>query len=100
MSQKSNENEQKNRVKFIDSFIGVIIDEAIVAIITVFILFFSDFIMNFAGYTIGDKVGMFAILYIIVNIFYISIFESSRKSATPGKIVSNIVVIKRRDSLS
>lgn len=100
MSEKSNESTKINKVKFVNSFISAIIDGAIVAIVAMFILFFGDFIMNFLGYKIGDKVGMFAILYIIVNVLYMSIFEASKKSATPGKIVSNIIVVKREDSLS
>ncbi|WP_051624233.1 RDD family protein [Clostridium akagii] len=83
------------RVTFLPSLISSIVDQALIAAIAGVVLFIANFIMQFAGYYIAEKLQMFIILYVICNIIYISVFEASRLSATPGKVLLKSKVVAK-----
>lgn len=73
------------RVPFPAALIANVVDQIIIAVISIVVVFVLNFIMQFAGYYVAQKLQMFLIIYIICNILYTALFESSKSFATPGK---------------
>lgn len=88
-------NTKSNRVPLLPSLISSIVDQIITVVISVVILFIADFIMQFAGYYIAGLLQMFLILYVICNVIYIGVFEGSKLSATPGKLLLKSKVVTK-----
>lgn len=49
---------EKKGISFVSSLIAIVIDEAIVLVGCTALLFICDFIMQFLGYYVADKVSM------------------------------------------
>ncbi len=89
------ENAKSNRVPLIPSIISSLVDQVVTAAIAEIVLLIVNFLMQFAGYYISGKLQMFLILYVICNIIYIAVFEASKLSATPGKLLLKSKVVTK-----
>ena len=71
--------------KFTKVFFRTIIDEAIVLVTSVIVMFLANFIMQFLGYYIKDIVQMLLILFLILNVLYNSYMQTSKNPGTFGE---------------
>lgn len=70
---------------FFKSLIGAFVDEAIIGVISVALLYLTDFILRAIGYFISGKIGMLLIIFVVVSILYPAIMESTKKGSTIGR---------------
>lgn len=81
----------KNKVvgkkSFLKNLIAAIVDEAIIGIISVVLLYLGDFILRAAGYFISGKISMLLIIFVVVSILYPAIMESTKKGNTIGRSI-------------
>jgi uncharacterized RDD family membrane protein YckC len=82
-----NGDSSSKRVPLPVALIANIVDQIIIAVIAIVMVYVVDFIMQFAGYYISEKLQMFLIFYIVCNLIYTPLFESSKKLGTPGKML-------------
>jgi uncharacterized RDD family membrane protein YckC len=75
----------ENKGSFIKSLSAVIIDEAIIGIISVALLYIADALLKYAGYAITQRVSMLFIIFVVVSVIYTSISESTKSGKTIGK---------------
>ena len=97
MTQNNNvttNNTKANRVPLIPSLISSIVDQIITAAIAGIVLVIFNFIILIADYQVSGMLQMYLILYVLCNIIYIGVFESSKLSATPGKLLLKSKVVK------
>ena len=80
---------------FFDAFKASIIDLVVVGAISTVGLFAADAILKIAGFAISEKFAMSFIIFMVVMVFYMSIMESGKKSATIGKKVARLIITKR-----
>lgn len=62
-----------------------IIDQCICLIISMALVFAVAFILPFAGYRVANTAMVMVAVYIVVNILYTTIMESSKSGKTFGK---------------
>lgn len=74
-----------NRVSFINSLSAVILDEAIVGIVSVALLYITDAVLKAAGYAITERPSMLFIIFVVVSVLYTSITEAVQNGKTLGK---------------
>lgn len=79
---------------FFASLLAIVIDEIVVLGLSAAILFISNFIMQFLGYYISEKLSMLFVLFLVINIIYTAAMEASKFNGTLGKLVSNLKVHK------
>lgn len=72
---------------FFRNLIAAIVDEAIIGIISVVLLYLGDFILRAAGYFISGKISMLLIIFVVVSILYPAIMESTKKGNTIGRSI-------------
>lgn len=72
-------------IKGIRRILAGIADQIISVGLSLIILVAFDFIIKFAGYYVADRVQMFIVLYIIVNILYTPICDATKLKTTIGK---------------
>lgn len=72
---------------FFRNLIAAIVDEAIIGIISVVLLYLGDFILRVAGYFISGKISMLLIIFVVVSILYPAIMESTKKGNTIGRSI-------------
>lgn len=77
-----------------DSFISIIIDQAISLGISAAILFIIDGIMHLFGWKIANREGMFIIFFVIVNVIYNTILHKSKASNTFGEKLAHLKLTK------
>lgn len=98
MTQNNNEttnNTKLNRVPLIPSLISSIVDQIIIAAIAGIALAIFNLIMLIAQYYVSGMLQMFLIFYVLSNIIYIGVFEASKLSATPGKLLLKSKVVTK-----
>lgn len=72
---------------FFKNLIAAIVDEAIIGVISVVLLYLGDFILRAAGYFISGKISMLFIIFVVVSILYPAIMESTKKGNTIGRSI-------------
>lgn len=80
---------------FFDAFKASFIDLIVVGAISTVGLFAADALLKIAGFAIAEKFTMAFIIFIVVMVFYMSIMESGKRSATIGKKVARLIITKR-----
>jgi cation transport ATPase len=70
---------------FLKSLLATVVDEVIIGIISVALLYLTDFILRAAGYFISGKISMLFIIFVVVSILYPIIMECSKKGNTIGR---------------
>lgn len=77
-----------------DSFISIVVDQAISLGISAAVLFIGDFILRLFGLFVQDKEGMFIILFVVVNIIYNTIMHKAKASSTFGEKLAHLKITK------
>lgn len=85
----------KEEVTFFDSIQASIIDQIVIGGASFIFLMIFNFIMKLVNLRVVDKMGIYVIIYIIVNIIYSPIMEKTKMNNTVGRKVSNIKLIKK-----
>lgn len=68
------------------AFLGAnILDQCVCIIISMVIAFIITFVLPYMGYRVSNSAMMVLMIYIVVNIFYNTILEASKKGTTFGK---------------
>jgi hypothetical protein len=75
---------------FIKNFSAVILDEAIIGIISIIILYIFEALLKLGGYSISQKSTMLFLIFVVVSILYTSIMETAKAGKTVGKKLLNI----------
>lgn len=83
--QVSEEKEDSRAVKFIKRILATTVDQIISIAIALVLLIVFDVILKLIGFYIAERKPMFLIVYVIVNIIYTPICESTRLEKTIGK---------------
>lgn len=76
---------KKSRVSFLKSFSAVIVDEVIIGIISVIVLYIFDALLKLGGYFVAQRVGMLLLIFVVVSVLYTSIMEAGKQGKTVGK---------------
>lgn len=80
---------KKNRSKTVNKLLAGLIDQLVVASLSLIFILLFDFFIRFIGYKVVDGVGMYLIFYIIVNIIYPALCALIKVEGTYGtKIMS------------
>ncbi|MBU3221081.1 hypothetical protein [Clostridium algidicarnis] len=90
-----NDETKTGEVTFFDSIQASIIDQIVIGGASFIFLMIFDFIMKLVNLRVVDKMGIYVIIYIIVNIIYSPIMEKTKMNNTVGRKVSNIKLIKK-----
>lgn len=77
--------EDGKAVKFIKRLLAATIDQIVVIAIALLLLLVFDFILKLIGFYIAERQPMFLIIYVITNILYSTICESTNLGRTIGK---------------
>lgn len=77
--------EDGKAVKFIKRLLAATIDQIVVIAIALLLLLVFDFILKLIGFYIAERQPMFLIVYVITNILYSTICESTNLGRTIGK---------------
>lgn len=77
-----------------DSFISIVIDQAISLGISAVLLVVVNLIMQPLGWYISNRQGMFIIFFVIVNVIYNAVMHASKSSNTFGEKVAHLKVTK------
>jgi len=80
---------------FIDTFKASLIDLIVIGALSTVGLFVINGLLELAGYAITQKFQMSFIIFMVVMVFYMSIMESRKTSATIGKKISGLIISKR-----
>ncbi|MBB6697470.1 RDD family protein [Clostridium algidicarnis] len=90
-----NDETKTEEVTFFDSIQASIIDQIVIGGASFILLMIFNFIMKLINLRVVDKMGVYVIIYIIVNIIYSPIMEKTKMNNTVGRKVSNIKLIKK-----
>ncbi|WP_195262680.1 MULTISPECIES: RDD family protein [unclassified Clostridium] len=77
--------EDGKAVKFIKRLLAATIDQIVAIALALLLLLVFDFLLKFAGFYIAQRQPMFLIIYVITNILYSTICESTKLGRTIGK---------------
>lgn len=83
--QKDESKEDIKDIKFVERILATIIDQIISLSVALVLLIVFDFTLKLLGFYIAERQPMFLIVYIIVNIIYAPICESTRLKKTIGR---------------
>jgi hypothetical protein len=75
---------------FIKNFSAIIVDEVIIGIISIILLYIFDALLKSGGYSISQKSSMLFLIFVVVSILYTSIMETVKAGKTVGKKLLNI----------
>ena len=92
-SEKLNE-EKSMKPSLMDTLKANLLDLIVIGGISTIIVFLSDVVLKFAGYTITEKFQMSFVIFMIVMVLYMSIMESGKNSATLGKKIAGLIITK------
>jgi len=79
--------EIKNKSGFLAKLGASIIDQGISLLASFVLLYLFNLILMPFGYKVGDKVSVFLVIYVIVNILYGIIMEATKLKRTIGKAI-------------
>ena len=71
--------EDGKAVKFIKRLLAATIDQIVAIAFALLLLLIFDFLLKFVGFYIAQRQPMFLVIYVITNILYSTICESTRK---------------------
>lgn len=77
--------EDSKVVKFIKRLLAATIDQIVAIALALLLLLVFDFLLKFVGFYIAERQPMFLIIYVITNILYTPICESTKLGRTIGK---------------
>ncbi|WP_291648787.1 RDD family protein [Clostridium sp.] len=77
--------EDGKSVKFIKRLLAATIDQIVAIALALLLLLVFDLILRFVGLYIAERQPMFLIIYVITNILYSTICESTKLGRTIGK---------------
>lgn len=77
---------------FLDTFKASLIDLVIIGGISTVGVYVADALFRMAGYAITQKFQVAFIIFMVVMVFYMSIMDSGKKSATIGKKVAGLII--------
>jgi uncharacterized ion transporter superfamily protein YfcC len=83
--QKDESKEDIKDIKFVERILATIIDQIISLSVALVLLIVFDFTLKLLGFYIAERQPMFLIVYIIVNIIYAPICESTGLKKTIGR---------------
>ena len=87
---------REKRVTFPMSFCAIMIDEAVCLGIAYVLELIVNQIMNAAsGYVFNNTLEALSLIFIVLQILYVSIMESKFKGQTIGKILFNLKVVEK-----
>ena len=92
---ESNNNNNGIKPRFIDAFKASLIDIILVGAVSTAGVYLADVLLKLAGFSIAQKFQMSFIVFMVVMLLYMSIMESSKKSATIGKKISGLIITRR-----
>lgn len=91
---ENSDEEKPMKPKFIDTLKANLLDLVVIGGISTILVFLSDTILKFAGYTISAKFQMTFVIFMIVMVLYMSIMESGKNHATLGKKIAGLIITK------
>ena len=95
ISYSENLNEEKSaKPSFMDTLKANLLDLIVIGGISTIIVFISDVVLKFAGYTISEKFQMSFVIFMVIMVLYMSIMESGKNSATLGKKIAGLIITK------
>ena len=77
--------EDGKAVKFIKRLLAATIDQIVAIAFALLLLLIFDFLLKFVGFYIAQRQPMFLVIYVITNILYMTICESTKLGRTIGK---------------
>ncbi|MBS5307341.1 MAG: RDD family protein [Clostridium sp.] len=77
--------EDGKAVKFIKRLLAATIDQIVAIAFALLLLLIFDFLLKFVGFYIAQRQPMFLVIYVITNILYSTICESTKLGRTIGK---------------
>ena len=86
--QKDESKEDSKGIKFAKRIFTTIVDQIISLSIALILLMVFDYILKLVGLYVAERQPMFLIVYIIVNIIYAPICESTRLKKTIGRKIA------------
>jgi uncharacterized RDD family membrane protein YckC len=75
----------KPKASFIKSLSAIIVDEVIIGIISIIVLFVFEALLKLGGYFISQKISITFLIFVVVSILYTSIMETKKNGNTIGK---------------
>jgi hypothetical protein len=78
------------KVSFIKNLSAIIVDEVVIGIISIILLYIFDALLKLGGYSISQKSSMLFLIFVVVSILYTSIMETAKAGKTVGKKLLNI----------
>lgn len=75
----------QKKAGFFPRLIAGFIDQTLLIALALGLLFLFDAILRLIGYYVVDRASIFFIIYVIVNVIYPSITESTKLDGTLGK---------------
>ena len=95
ISYSENLNEEKSvKPSFMDTLKANLLDLIVIGGISTIIVFISDVVLKFAGYTISEKFQMSFVIFMVIMVLYMSIMESGKNNATLGKKIAGLIITK------
>lgn len=94
-SSKSDKNDEfvnNTGVPFFQNLGALIIDQCLIGVVSLGALYLFNFIikLDFIGYQVNDRVSVYLIIYIALNLLYPAIIEQTKLGATLGKKVCGL----------
>lgn len=84
-----------NKPSFIHSLLSQLVDQVVIGVISTAVLYLFDLLLRLiTGYYVSEKGSVLFIIYVLVNILYVSIIEASQGS-TIGKNIFETTVNKK-----
>jgi uncharacterized RDD family membrane protein YckC len=77
--------ELTSKPSFMQSLLANIVDEAIIGLISIILLYLFDAILKISGYAVSQKTSILLIIFVIVSVIYRSIAEKMMSRNTIGK---------------
>ncbi|MPQ44347.1 RDD family protein [Clostridium tarantellae] len=75
---------------FFKRLVQSVIDEAIILLISLLLLFLIDLILRPMGYFIAERVPFYFIIFVLANIFYAPILKATKLSGTIGEKIMKL----------
>ncbi|MBU5592712.1 RDD family protein [Clostridium sp. MSJ-4] len=84
---------KEEKVTFFESIQATIIDQIVIGGASFILIIIFDFVIKFIGLRVTDKMGIYFIMYIILNIVYSPIMEKTKMKNTLGRKISKIKLV-------
>lgn len=81
-------NEVDSKPSFLKKLFASVLDQAVILGISAIILLIFDLVIGLLGYMIVEPTSILLIFYVIVNVFYLPLFERKNKRTIGKRILS------------